>query len=164
MKACFPDGLQNTILSQLIPPIFVDAGHCLCDFMLAPKFAAHCLACSGYQFKVGAYVQVNCPAISAYEWHPFSLFPVPGAKPRAGFHVEAVRGISLQVFCYLFRISPNRFGFSYWYRIFRLKVSLSGEEARQTSPPTKNACYRNLPSLYSGDWCRRKECVRAKGQ
>ena len=45
---------------------------------------------SGYQFKVGAYVQVNCPAISAYDWHPFSLFPVPGSKPRAGFHVEAV--------------------------------------------------------------------------
>ncbi|CAM9160730.1 unnamed protein product [Ascophyllum nodosum] len=45
---------------------------------------------AGYQFKVGAYVQVNCPAISAYDWHPFSLFPVPGSKPRAGFHVEAV--------------------------------------------------------------------------
>lgn len=48
-------------------------------------------SCSGYQFKVGAYIQVNCPAISATEWHPFSLFPVPGSRARAGFHVEAVR-------------------------------------------------------------------------
>ncbi|CAM9969245.1 unnamed protein product [Ectocarpus sp. 4 AP-2014] len=44
----------------------------------------------GYQYKPGAYVQVNCPAISVSEWHPFSLFPVPGSRPRAGFHVEAV--------------------------------------------------------------------------
>eukprot|EP00752_Nemacystus_decipiens_P012611 g11168.t1 len=45
----------------------------------------------GYQYKPGAYVQVNCPAIDAGEWHPFSLFPVPGgARQRAGFHVEAV--------------------------------------------------------------------------
>ncbi|CAM9786026.1 unnamed protein product [Scytosiphon promiscuus] len=44
----------------------------------------------GYQYKPGAYVQVNCPAISASEWHPFSLFPVPGPRARAGFHVEAV--------------------------------------------------------------------------
>ncbi|CAB1097723.1 unnamed protein product [Ectocarpus sp. CCAP 1310/34] len=44
----------------------------------------------GYQYKPGAYVQVNCPAISVSEWHPFSLFPVPGPRPRAGFHVEAV--------------------------------------------------------------------------
>ena len=47
--------------------------------------------CSGYRFKVGAYIQVNCPAISATEWHPFSLFHVPGSRPKAGFHVEAVR-------------------------------------------------------------------------
>ncbi|CAM9558042.1 unnamed protein product, partial [Hapterophycus canaliculatus] len=44
----------------------------------------------GYQYKAGAYVQVNCPAISASEWHPFSMFPVPGSRPRAGFHIEAV--------------------------------------------------------------------------
>ncbi|CAM9880830.1 unnamed protein product [Ectocarpus fasciculatus] len=45
---------------------------------------------AGYSYQPGAYVQVNCPAISASEWHPFSLFPVPGPNPRAGFHVEAV--------------------------------------------------------------------------
>eukprot|EP00904_Undaria_pinnatifida_P005572 jgi/Undpi1/2144/HiC_scaffold_12.g05530.m1 len=45
---------------------------------------------TGYQYKPGAYVQVNCPAISASEWHPFSIFPVPGPTTRAGFHVEAV--------------------------------------------------------------------------
>lgn len=45
---------------------------------------------SGYQFKVGAYAQINCPAISSSEWHPFSLFPVPGPGSRAGVHIEAV--------------------------------------------------------------------------
>ncbi|CAM9294444.1 unnamed protein product [Ectocarpus sp. 6 AP-2014] len=44
----------------------------------------------GYKYQPGAYVQVNCPAISVSEWHPFSLFPVPGPNPRAGLHVEAV--------------------------------------------------------------------------
>lgn len=48
------------------------------------------MPCSGYQFKVGAFIQVNCPAISSTEWHPFSIFPVPGSRPRAGFHAEAV--------------------------------------------------------------------------
>lgn len=52
---------------------------------------ARVLCCSGYQFKVGSYIQVNCPAISAKEWHPFSMFPVPGPRPRGGFYVEAVR-------------------------------------------------------------------------
>ena len=46
--------------------------------------------CRGYRYKAGSYVHVNCPAISASEWHPFSLFPVPGPQERAGFHVEAV--------------------------------------------------------------------------
>ncbi|CAM9360989.1 unnamed protein product, partial [Laminaria digitata] len=52
----------------------------------------------GYQFKPGAYVQVNCPAISASEWHPFSIFPVPGPTARAGFHVEAVGDWTEQLF------------------------------------------------------------------
>ncbi|CAM9785957.1 unnamed protein product [Scytosiphon promiscuus] len=52
----------------------------------------------GYQFKVGAYIQVNCPAISAGEWHPFSIFPVPGSRPRAGFHVEAVGDWTQELF------------------------------------------------------------------
>ncbi|CAN0397949.1 unnamed protein product, partial [Laminaria digitata] len=55
-------------------------------------------SCSGYQFKVGAYIQVNCPAISATEWHPFSLFPVPGSRARAGFHVEAVGDWTQELF------------------------------------------------------------------
>eukprot|EP00752_Nemacystus_decipiens_P012610 g11167.t2 len=52
----------------------------------------------GYQFKVGAYIQVNCPAISATEWHPFSIFPVPGSRPRAGFHAEAVGDWTQELF------------------------------------------------------------------
>ncbi|CAN0426842.1 unnamed protein product [Pylaiella littoralis] len=52
----------------------------------------------GYQFRVGAYIQVNCPAINATEWHPFSIFPVPGPRPRAGFHVEAVGDWTQELF------------------------------------------------------------------
>eukprot|EP00904_Undaria_pinnatifida_P005538 jgi/Undpi1/2113/HiC_scaffold_12.g05499.m1 len=52
----------------------------------------------GYRFKVGAYIQVNCPAISATEWHPFSLFHVPGSRPKAGFHVEAVGDWTSELF------------------------------------------------------------------
>ncbi|CBJ27976.1 putative respiratory burst oxidase homolog [Ectocarpus siliculosus] len=52
----------------------------------------------GYQFKVGSYIQVNCPAISAKEWHPFSMFPVPGPRPRGGFYVEAVGDWTQELF------------------------------------------------------------------
>ncbi|CAB1097719.1 unnamed protein product [Ectocarpus sp. CCAP 1310/34] len=52
----------------------------------------------GYQFNVGSYIQVNCPAISAKEWHPFSMFPVPGPRPRGGFYVEAVGDWTQELF------------------------------------------------------------------
>ena len=56
------------------------------------------MAFRGYKYTPGAYIQVNCPAISASEWHPFSLFPVPGPRAMAGFYVDAVRiGIPLSL-------------------------------------------------------------------
>eukprot|EP00903_Cladosiphon_okamuranus_P021567 g19829.t1 len=65
----------------------------------------------GYKYTPGAYVQINCPAISASEWHPFSLFPVPaGPRKRAGFHVEAVGDWTEE----LFRLSLKNPRMSLW--------------------------------------------------
>ncbi|CAD7701969.1 unnamed protein product [Ostreobium quekettii] len=43
----------------------------------------------GFEYESGMYLYVNCPSISQWEWHPFSITSSPGAD-HLSLHIRAV--------------------------------------------------------------------------
>ncbi|KAI3991889.1 hypothetical protein MKX01_012834 [Papaver californicum] len=51
--------------------------------------AIHMSKPDGFEYKSGEYMFVKCPAVSPFEWHPFSITSSP-AEDRLSVHIRAV--------------------------------------------------------------------------
>ncbi|XP_026447126.1 respiratory burst oxidase homolog protein D-like isoform X2 [Papaver somniferum] len=51
--------------------------------------AIHMSKPEGFEYKSGEYMFVKCPAVSPFEWHPFSITSSP-AEDRLSVHIRAV--------------------------------------------------------------------------
>ncbi|KAI3874407.1 hypothetical protein MKW92_047462 [Papaver armeniacum] len=58
--------------------------------------AIHMSKPQGFVYKSGAYVFINCPAVSPFEWHPFSLTSCP-AEDHLSVHIRAVGDWTKQI-------------------------------------------------------------------
>ena len=58
-----------------------------CSPLIAPQVAAGTdvitleMHVPRFRFRAGQYLYLNCPAISASEWHPFTITSAPEAPP-----------------------------------------------------------------------------------
>jgi NADPH oxidase len=54
-----------------------------------------------FQFKEGEWIMVNCPQISRYEWHPFTITSNPVEFGKISFHVKEQGDWTSQMIRYL---------------------------------------------------------------
>jgi len=55
------------------------------------KLISNCSSADDLQGDLGQYYFINIPAVSAMEWHPFSISRLPTAEPLLTFHVKPMK-------------------------------------------------------------------------
>lgn len=139
-RSCFPL-LSRRLYSK---KRFVDSGHCLRDFMLAPIFFRFGWRAVVTSSRLERMSRSTAPRSVHTNGTPSPYFPCQERNPG---RVSTWRRYVYyhHKTCAIFSHFTESIRFTFSYRIFGLRDSLSGEEARQTPPPKKNPQTRLLP-------------------